>query len=458
MGEQIGHEFSLNPVDTGRVGPTPQPTPMNVGGIMVQQPNPAQPITRPSFLQSFLANLGPALAGGMAAQPGAPFGTGLGGALQGVQQHQQVQFGQQQQLRQQQIEQQSLAVRAAQEQNNAALIQARIADFGSKIDNRGNPKNPIDALSQQYTDALARGKPDEAQGFLKQINDLSTAKKPPAATSPWGKLSPEMAAIGVPPNPNDKEKYPLGQKDPAFQKDVAGYGGAVTALKQKNAMALQQARGRAFASSRAQYQQIAVLDKQNDNNLTFATPIDIAKNKDRYEPASQGATLGMKNAVFEDMNGASANLREAYKTLDAPFNATQIAKMTAAMRDDPSGGLLGDTISNLTTAKGKEALTPGQQKVAIAMLQNYENAFALRGVAGFGAGSDQLRGAIKATLPGPSSPPEYALKQLDAYDAMRSRLARGIPNAAIRSGSGAGSAQPKPTVRFNPKTGKLEPI
>jgi hypothetical protein len=52
----------------------------NVPGIA------AQPVTRPSFLQSFLANLGPALAGGMMAgsQPGAGPGAAFGGAMQGI--------------------------------------------------------------------------------------------------------------------------------------------------------------------------------------------------------------------------------------------------------------------------------------------------------------------------------------------------------------------------------------
>jgi len=247
-----------------------------------------------------------------------------------------------------------------------------------------------------------------------------------------------MAAVGVPPNPDDKQSYPLGMKDPKFQADVQAYGGAVSALKQKNAMALTMGRGQGFAVARAQYQMIPVLDKQNDNMLTFASAMDIAKDKSRYEDASKGASLGAKEAMFQDMNGASANLRSAYAAMASKgetFSAGQIAKMTAAMRDDPSGGLLGSTIQNLATASAKERLSPTQQATAIAMLQNYENAFALRGVAGFGQSSDQLRGAIKATLPGPSSPPGYALKQLDAYDAQRERIHRGIPNVSIRKSS-----------------------
>lgn len=441
MGDQLKHEFSMEPVDTGRMTAPIQPQGI-VPGESSSLATQGQPVTRPSFLQSFLANLGPAVAGGLASNgdPRFPFGTGLPGALGGIQQHNQQIYERGVQQQQLQVQQQQGAIRAAQEQANAAKIQAQIADYASKIENRGNLTGKA-ALAQQYVDQLSKGDTGGAGETLKQINSLATASAPAKPTSPWGKLSPEMAAVGVPPNPNDKEVYPLGQKDPKFQQDVQVYGGKVSALKQQNAMALQQARGTSFATSRAQYQMIPVLDKNNDNTLTYASAMDVAKDKSRYEPASQGASLGAKEAIFQDMNGASANLRSAYGDMaknKETFSAGQIAKMTAAMRDDPSGGLLGSVIQNLTTAGAKEALTANQQKVAIAMLQNYENAFALRGVAGMGQSSDQLRGAIKATLPGSSSPPEYALKQLDAYDAQRERIHRGIPNVSVR-GSSEGS-------------------
>src|SRR5438067_11167210 len=98
------------------------------------------------------------------------------------------------------------------------------------------------------------------------------------------------------------------------------------------------------------------------------------------------------------------------------FSAGQIARMTTAMRDDPSGALLGSTIQNLTTAGAKDAMTPQQRALAIAINQAYENAYALRSVAGFGQGSDQLREAIRSALPGPSSPKGYALQQLTAFE------------------------------------------
>src|SRR5262245_13307897 len=97
LGETIRREMSLGEgVDTGRVQTLPLPNrPAYIDpetgqpGPMVSMGTVNVPIHRASFLQSFLASLGPALAYGLAPQPGAPFGTGLPGALQGIQAHEQ---------------------------------------------------------------------------------------------------------------------------------------------------------------------------------------------------------------------------------------------------------------------------------------------------------------------------------------------------------------------------------
>lgn len=140
--------------------PTQSPaTPPFAGGSIPGLPigQPGQPITRPSFLQAFLANLGPALAGGLAqtGDPRFPFGSGLPGALQGIQQQTQRnrEFGlQQQQLAQQARAQASTqAYQAAetsrlqqltpldvkQKQLEGDLLQAQVGFFGnpSNLDN-----------------------------------------------------------------------------------------------------------------------------------------------------------------------------------------------------------------------------------------------------------------------------------------------------------------------------------
>src|SRR5690242_9374787 len=121
MGDSIKHEFSLDPVDTGRISP---PTPSNIpiqnpmGGTPAQ---PGAPITRPSFLSAFLANLGPALAGGLAqtGDPRFPFGSGLPGSLQGIQRQTQInrEYG---------LQQQSLAMQRQAQASTQALQGAEV--------------------------------------------------------------------------------------------------------------------------------------------------------------------------------------------------------------------------------------------------------------------------------------------------------------------------------------------
>jgi hypothetical protein len=476
MGDVFKREFSLGQVDTGnpyKGGDLPDgggtatqlvknapPVPdIAIGkGLSVPGNPPASTtITRPTVLSAFLQNLGPAITGAMQAPRGSGFAGGIGGGFAGIE----AEAGKKRQERVQQqqldMQQRSLELRTQQEADMQRLHDEQFKNYQSLIETRANPpaKNQTEQFMRDYSDALSKGDQAGADASLAKIQALKVAGTAPKPASPWGKLSPEMAQIGVPPNPNDKESYPLGTKDPKFQADVQAYGGAVTNLKQKNAMALAGARGAANAVSRAQYQMIPVLDKQNDNTLTYASAMDIAKDKSRYEDASKGASLGAKEAMFQDMDGASKNLKDAFQEMVAKgekFSPSQIAKMTAAMRDDPSGSLLGDVISNLSIAKAKDKLSPTQQRIAIAIKQNTENAFALRGVAGFGQGSEQLRGAIKSTLASFTSSPEYALKQIEAYDQQRERIHRGIPNVSVRKSTA------QATHRFNPNTGTIEAI
>lgn len=461
MGTVFKREFSLGQVDTGNIYkggdlpdgggtatklvPNAPPVPdiaIGKGGLSVPGNPPSRTtITRPTVLSSFLQNLGPSITGAMQAPRGSGIAGGIGGGFAGIE----AEAGKKRQERIQQqqldLQQHSLELRQQQEADMQRLHNEQFKNYQSLIETRANPpaKTEQEQAARDYAKALSENNQPGADAALAKTQALKVAGTAPKTSSPWGKLTPEMAAVGVPPNPDDKQSYPLGRKDPKFQADVQAYGGAVTALKQKNAMALTMARGQGFAASRAQYQMIPVLDKQNDNTLTYASAMDIAKDRSRYEDASKGASLGAKEATFQDMDGASKNLKDAFQEMVAKgekFSPSQIAKMTAAMRDDPSGSLLGDVISNLSIAKAKDKLSPIQQRIAIAIKQNTENAFALRGVAGFGQGSEQLRGAIKSTLASFTSSPEYALKQIEAYDQQRERIHRGIPKVSVRQGAG----------------------
>ena len=57
---------------------------------------------------------------------------------------------------------------------------------------------------------------------------------------------------------------------------------------------------------------------------------------------------------------------------------------------------------------------------------------AMRSVLGAGQGSEGLKNAIVATLPGPRTPTrEYAAKQLDAFERALDRLSRSIPKVKL---------------------------
>ena len=278
----------------------------------------------------------------------------------------------------------------------------------------------------------------KAIGAANNAMSVQVANIRAGAQSAFGKLTPEMAAVGMPPDPKD---FAGGVKNPQFKQEVQKYGQAVTDLKQKNALANTKERGMAFAYGRAKYMQVPVLDSDTQE-MGFKTPLEIAATGNKYKPLAEADKQMMKNAVFEDIKGAAGKLRAATQANAEGFSPGQVAQMTAAMQADPSGGVLASTISNLAHAGAKDSMTPKQQDQAIAMQQAYENAYALRGVAGMGAGSDQLRDAIRATLPGPSSPPGYALKQLTAFEQQVNRLHRGVPNIKLREAgdTGAGDA------------------
>src|SRR5439155_22686158 len=97
---------------------------------------PGVPIHRPSFLQSFLANLGPSLAGGVLAsgpQGEQNFGTALAGGLAGIQSYQEKMFQRSQQIQQ------------AQRQ---AAQQAREQALQSEQTNRLKQLTPLEVLEQ----------------------------------------------------------------------------------------------------------------------------------------------------------------------------------------------------------------------------------------------------------------------------------------------------------------------
>ena len=204
----------MDPVDTGRVQPgvTPGTTPPftpDAGGkfdpLKMGQPSQPQqqPVMRPSFLQAFLSSLGPALAGGLHAEPGAPFGTGLGGALAGIEE--QNRYGQALGMQQQEMAlRQAAEARAAQQ---AASTQAYQAAETSRL----QQLTPLEVKQQQMQQDLMQaqikffGDPTNLQGAVDQATQ-TLGKMEPAEQSQLNaamqeaqlthKFDPINAAVG----------------------------------------------------------------------------------------------------------------------------------------------------------------------------------------------------------------------------------------------------------------------
>ncbi len=188
--------------------------------------------------------------------------------------------------------------------------------------------------------------------------------------------------------------------------------------------------------------ELPVIDTQNNNSLQYLNANDINKaNREqpgRYVPAGEGTKALNKTALLEDIRGSISATRDSLSQIPE-FDATTKAKIAVALRDrDPRSA-----VSQLIGGEAGRQLSPAQQEYLINLAQLHEQAMAMRSVLGAGQGSDDLRAAILRTIPGPSTPNKaYAAKQLDQFEQVLNRLARGVPSVPLRDSSGSGRAQP----------------
>lgn len=181
-----------------------------------------------------------------------------------------------------------------------------------------------------------------------------------------------------------------------------------------------------------QSRQYPVIDTQNNNQLVMVNASDLNANPGRYAPAGQGAQALSKTALIEDIRGNVQAVRQSLQNMPE-FSPTMRAQIAVALKSrDPRSA-----ISSLVGSEAAKTMTPQQQDYLINTALLTENAMAMRSVLGAGQGSEDLRSAITATIPGPTTPTKgYASKQLDAFEQVLDRLERGVPNVPLANGNG----------------------
>lgn len=239
----------------------------------------------------------------------------------------------------------------------------------------------------------------------------SAMEKPPAPTDIRQYTADYLAANGLPDNAQNRLKAHA-----AFTKETKTDPGAI--------------RASIFVGGK----DIGVIDKKT-GDMVMASQNDINNNPGRYAPAAQGTGAMGKEAVFQDIDFNIKNTRDAIRNLKSPFDATTRAQLALALRaPDPQS-----SIHEFLTGTYAKTLTPDQIDYTTALASLMENAMALRGVAGMGQGSDDLRQAILRAIPGPGTPSAaYANRQLDLFQGTVNRLHTGVPGVMENQGAGLG--------------------
>lgn len=278
------------------------------------------------------------------------------------------------------------------------------------------PNVQIDTEKKQFElEAMKNGMFPVDAVTANLVNRPDLAGKPVSATL-WKGMNSVLQARGL--HPVDLAQEGLWILDKAGNK-----------VHQISELSPSMARGQAYGANRP----VQALDP-TDNTVKYMT----AGKAEALgaAPAGAGAQIMSKQAQFKDIYSGIGNMRAAINGIgNEPLDAATIGKLTMAMREtDP-------TVFHqaVDTILGTENLSPAQQDFIIATQQLNERALSLRNLAGMGNGSDQVRAAIRATLPSAKSGDAAMMrKQLDAVTNLVDNLHTGVPN--IKSGTSAPGA------------------
>jgi hypothetical protein len=225
------------------------------------------------------------------------------------------------------------------------------------------------------------------------------------------------------------------ESDPSNPPEVAAMFksmNAMAAKKQAFQLKLASIRGSQYNMTKP----MIVLDTANGNAPAAMTFGEMLKNPTRYMPAVEADKALAKENLMADIAGTSKLTRNSINDME-DFPEEMKAKIVLAMKaDDPHAAL-----DQLIASGAVGSLTDKQQNFLIATRQLAENAMAMRTILGAGQGSEDMRNAIRETLPGLLSPDKsYALRQLDAFDNTIQRLHRGVPKVQLRTDLDGGAS------------------
>lgn len=248
--------------------------------------------------------------------------------------------------------------------------------------------------------------PNVPQGLLKvaQSNEVK-----PEAVSPVG-----LAGLQAGPKPTTNQYD--GKTYPDVDGAVNAWAQKAQQIYVKGQQDIAEKRGEAYGGFRG----IQVIDPADGMVKTMYTKDAVAAGA---AGATPGASLMSKEAQMSEIKFASTQAREAIDKLE-PLDAGSIATLTMAMREtEPT---IAKTL--LDTLMGSQQLTPHQRAFVTWIGQINERAMSLRSIAGMGAGAQDLREAIRETLPGlKSGDKSLMLQKLDAFDNQVKMLEQGIP-------------------------------
>ncbi len=265
-------------------------------------------------------------------------------------------------------------------------------------------------------DALQRGVDPAADPKVKQLRDSITALEKPTTPKEANRDDRAIEILSKAPE----------QRTPEENSYLRGY------QQYTNMTKVQPGVSRMEVLSQAR--EYPVINKKT-GELEYRNAQDINGNRGLYAPAAEGSKSMGKEAVFQDLHYNIDTARKALQALPTLDTGTRAALSYALRSTDPRSA-----ISTFLTGTVGQHLSPEQQEAvqSIALLQ--ENAMSLRSVAGMGQGSDELRSAILATIPsGKSASKDYALKQLDKFEAVVSRLEGGVPRVTSQQPKGGGN-------------------